>query len=100
MPTFVKMMNGSNIPFDIKKSDFAKMSNEKMAIDRVFHKSFIEVDEERTEAAACTFSVNCVEPKCIKPKPIYFICNRPFIFLVHDKQYENVFFMGKYANPE
>ncbi len=100
MPTFVEMMNGSDIPFNIKKSDFAKMSKAKMAIERVFHKSFIEVDEERTEAAACTVSVNCAIPICIKPKPIFFKCNRPFLFLVHDKQYENVFFMGKYAYPE
>ena len=51
------------------------------------------------EAAAVTYSMNCVMPKCAAPKPIYFICNRPFIFLIHDKQYENVFYMGKYANP-
>ena len=96
------MMNGSKIPFDINTSDFAKITNEKMAIKRVFHKTLIEVDEERTEAAAVTYSVNIMQPICIPqpmPKPIFFICDRPFIYLIHDKPYENVFFMGKYVNP-
>ncbi len=104
IPAFVEMMNGSDVPFDMDKADFSKIStNGLLAVSRVFHKSSVDVNETGTEAVAVTIAdVLHVESSTRRREPeiIDFTCNRPFLFLIHDKQYENVFFVGKYVKPK
>lgn len=64
-------------------------------ISRVLHKTFIEVNEEGTEAAAVTgveFNVVSV--------PVYprFIANHPFLFAIRERESGSIFFMGKVLN--
>jgi serpin B len=68
-------------------------------IGDVFHKAFVQVDENGTEAAAATAVIIKYRSSAIKkPLPV-FIANRPFIFLIRDVQTNAVLFMGKLNDP-
>ena len=70
----------------------------RIAITRVIHKSFIEVNEEGTEAAAATaveVGYTSVDPN----QPFTFIVDRPFIIIIKENSTETVLFMGKITNP-
>ncbi|KAB2617766.1 serpin-ZX-like [Pyrus ussuriensis x Pyrus communis] len=51
-------------------------------VSSIFHKSFIEVNENGKEAAAVTFSSKVVGScrPCHRPKPIDFVVDHPFLF--------------------
>ena len=68
-------------------------------ISAVIHKSFIEVNEKGTEAAAATAMV--MAPGCAPPReqPKTFIADHPFIFLIRDSCTDAVLFWGRYLNP-
>lgn len=77
-------------------ADFSKMAeNLKLSIDQVTHKTYIKLDEEGTEAAAAT-SVGVV----VTSMPPTFSLNRPFIYLIHEKETGAILFMGKMMNPD
>ncbi|HPA57543.1 MAG TPA: serpin family protein, partial [bacterium] len=63
-------------------------------ISLVKHKSFIEVTEEGTEAAAATI-VEIVD----ESMPTTFMANRPFFFVIRDDRNGTILFMGKVADP-
>ncbi len=65
-----------------------------IAISEVKHKTFVEVNEEGTEAAAAT-SVGVVLTSM--PPSVYL--NRPFIFLIREKSSNTILFIGKLVNP-
>lgn len=63
-------------------------------IDKVNHKTFIQVDESGTEAAAVT-SIVVVDSATV---PIMQI-NRPFVFVIHERDSGAILFIGRVANP-
>ncbi|KAM1892937.1 hypothetical protein ACFX14_036040 [Malus domestica] len=67
---------------------------------RLIHKSFIEVDEEGTKAAAVTvvdiqFSLHDDEPT----KMIDFVADHPFLFFIREEMTGTVLFIGHVLNP-
>jgi len=69
-------------------------------ISMVKHKTFVEVDEEGTEAAAVTiigFETTSEHPS--GPQWIPFHCTRPFLFAITEKETGAILFMGKVGNP-
>ena len=67
-----------------------------LAISRVLHKTFIEVNEVGTEAAAVTV-VEIVETSAqILPT---FNANRPFVYVIRDKVEGSIVFIGKMMEP-
>jgi len=60
-------------------ADFSAMSSDKLMISTVMHKTFIEVDEQGTEAAAST-SVTMTKTSAQIAKP--FNVNKPFVFII------------------
>jgi serpin B len=66
-------------------------------IDYVKHKSFIEVNEEGTEAAAVT--IVAIEKTMADPQKIPFHVNRPFLYVITEKSTGAVLFMGTVKNP-
>jgi serine protease inhibitor len=67
-------------------------------IDYVKHKSFIEVNEEGTEAAAVT--VVAMERTSVGgPQTVMFHVNRPFFYAITEKSTGAILFMGTVKNP-
>jgi serpin B len=66
-------------------------------IDFVKHKTFVEVDEEGTEAAAVT--VVGVGYTSTNPDYVFF-ADRPFAFAIRESRSGSIVFMGKVGQPE
>lgn len=67
-------------------------------VPSIFHKSFIEVNEEGTEAGSATASVIMLR-SLLTSGPINFVADHPFIFLVRDDMTGMVLFVGHVVNP-
>ena len=83
-----------------KSADFSKMNGKSnLLIDEVIHKSFIEVSEKGTEAAAATAVVVREKSMVMKENPKVVI-NRPFVFVIKENKNNAILFIGKYVKPE
>lgn len=79
------------------RADFSQMiDGGGVKIDDVIHKTFVEVNEEGTEAAAVTVVVIVETSVPILP---VFRADRPFVFVIHDNKTKSILFMGKIVNP-
>ena len=88
---------GMEIAFTPGAADFSNLFvNIKAWIDQVKQKSFIQVDEKGTEAAAATAVV--MERKSMS-LCVMFRADHPFIFLIRHKPTNTILFMGKVMNP-
>lgn len=67
-------------------------------ISRVIHKTFLEVDEEGTEAAAATV-VEMIETSVPGTTHPTVYLNRPFIFAIRENHSGAILFMGKIVEP-
>ena len=90
---------GMGIAFDQIRADFSRMVSledlrANLYIDKVSHKTFIEVNEEGTEAAAVTV-VGIVKTSL----PPQFTVDRPFFFAIRDNETKTVLFMGTVVEP-
>jgi serpin B len=75
-------------------ADFSGISEIPLFISRVIHSTFVEVNEEGTEAAAVTVvetAVTSVNPS----QPVLFRADRPFMFVIRENSTGAVLFMGK-----
>lgn len=88
---------GMGIAFG-SNADFSKMVNESVSISEVMHKTFIEVNEEGTEAAAAT-SVAITKNSIILGKEFNFVANRPFFIAITESQTGTILFSGIINNP-
>jgi len=88
---------GMGIAFDPNLADFTRMYQDlPVWISKVKHKTFVEVNEEGTEAAAVT-SVE-MEFSGI-PETFQFKANRPFVFMIRETQSGTILFIGKIVDP-
>ena len=93
---------GMDIAFAPDLADFSRMApleilGKNLYIGEVLHKTFVEVNEEGTEAAAVT-GVGVVATS-VPPPPIPFTIDRPFFFAIRDNQTKTVLFMGAIVDP-
>ncbi|MCA6518819.1 MAG: serpin family protein [Pseudanabaena sp. M110S1SP2A07QC] len=91
---------GMAIAFDSDKADFRNLSTIKAFIGEVKHKTFVEVNEEGTEAAAATsieMKVTSASPS--EETPFQMIVDHPFFFAISDRQTGTIIFMGAIKNP-
>ncbi|MBD2612130.1 MAG: serpin family protein [Nostoc sp. ZfuVER08] len=80
------------------KANFSGMG-QNFAISQVKHKTFLEVNEEGTEAAATT-SVGIVATSLRpEPEPFRMIVDRPFFCAIRDNQTGSILFMGSIVEP-
>jgi serine protease inhibitor len=82
-------------------ADFSELFVENLSlfISRVLHQSFLEVDEEGTEAAAATvveISLTSIGPGS-QPSVIYI--DKPFAFFIRERHSNAILFAGKLHNP-
>jgi len=69
-------------------------------VSEVKQKSFVEVNEEGTEAAAVTMVVMAGSAAPMNPpKPFEMIVDRPFFFVIADERTQSILFMGLISDP-
>ena len=79
-------------------ADFSGMTgNKDLFISDVFHKAFVSVDEEGTEAAAATAVMMSLTSA--PENPLHLEVDRPFLFLIRDIQTNSILFMGRVVEP-
>ena len=86
--------------FHSNEADFSKISDQFLYISSVIHKSYIDVNETGTEAAAVTaivFETTSVGPG---PQKIYFTVDKPFVYAITEKDTGAILFIGEVQNPE
>jgi len=66
-----------------------------LKVDFVKQNTFVAVDEKGTEAAAVT-SIGVV----VTSLPVAYLCDRPFLFVIHEKTSGTVLFTGKIVDPQ
>lgn len=91
---------GMTDAFDPARADFTRMSDQarglEMHVSRVKQKSFVEVNEEGTEAAAVT----SVEIRVTSvPDRLVFRADRPFLFLIRERFSRTILFVGILKEP-
>ncbi|MDZ4131967.1 MAG: serpin family protein [Dethiobacteria bacterium] len=89
---------GMGIAFDGSAADFSGMHPmpPRLVISEVKHKTFVEVNEEGTEAAAVTSIEVGVTAM---PETFSMIVDRPFFFAIADDMTGTILFMGSVTNP-
>ncbi|PSK85407.1 serpin family protein [Prolixibacter denitrificans] len=85
--------------FSQSEADFTNINSDgRLYISKVKHKTFIEVNEEGTEAAASTsvtVSYTSVGPNA----PIIFHADHPFLFFITEEDTGAILFMGQLSDP-
>jgi serpin B len=77
-------------------ADFSGISDIPLCISEVTHKTFVEVNEEGTEAAAVTdIAMGFTSSGNPTPQVIDFIVNKPFLFAIYERSSGVILFMGK-----
>uniref|UniRef100_A0A8C5KNC5 Antithrombin-III n=1 Tax=Jaculus jaculus TaxID=51337 RepID=A0A8C5KNC5_JACJA len=66
-------------------------------VSDAFHKAFLEVNEEGSEAAAST--AIGIAGRSLNPNRVTFKANRPFLVLIREVSLNTIIFMGRVANP-
>jgi len=85
--------------FSDTEADFSNISDQFLYISSVIHKTYIDVNETGTEAAAVTAVVIEATSTGNEPPRIYFIVNRPFVFAITEKDTNAILFIGEVQNP-
>jgi serpin B len=71
-----------------------------IGIYAVRQKTFVDVKEEGTEAAAATVVAMADVAEPLPPQnPFMMIVNRPFLFLIEDNQTGTILFLGTVFDP-
>ncbi|XP_006192549.2 LOW QUALITY PROTEIN: serpin B11 [Camelus ferus] len=83
--------------FSQVKADLSGISpTEGLFVTKVIHKSYVDVNEEGTEAAAATGVIVVVKRLPIRAQ---FMANHPFLFFIRHIQTNTILFCGKLASP-
>jgi len=89
---------GMKTAFDLDKADFSGIAPQ-LFISHARQKTFVEVKEEGTEAAAVTGIAVPLSSSMPPPNPFEMIVDRPFLFLIEDNQTGTLLFMGVMFDP-
>ncbi|MEX0267910.1 serpin family protein [Leptolyngbyaceae cyanobacterium UHCC 1019] len=81
------------------RANFSGLSSVPTKIDQVKHKTFVEVNEEGTEAAAVTsIGIRATSARPME-EPFRMVVDRPFFCAIQDDQTGTILFMGALSNP-
>ncbi|XP_023597811.1 serpin B6 isoform X2 [Trichechus manatus latirostris] len=83
--------------FDQGRANFSGMSSKRdLYLSKVVHKSFVEVNEEGTEAAAATAAIMMM--RCVRITP-RFCADHPFLFFIQHTKTNEILFCGRVSSP-
>jgi len=77
-------------------ADFSNICDNQLMISRVEHQTFIETNEEGTEAAAATV---VVFKDTAAGKTLEINLNRPFVYFIREISTGTILFMGRVSDP-
>jgi serpin B len=82
----------------IFQNGFENMCAIGVSVTDILQKTYVEVNEVGTEAAAVTVMVvGCGAD--LPPPPIPFFANRPFLYLIKEKSTGAILFIGRFDEP-
>jgi serine protease inhibitor len=88
---------GMEVAFQPNAADFTGMRSERdLYIQAVLHRTFVEVNEEGTEAAATTGVQIGITSM---PETFTFRADRPFFFVIEDRETNMILFTGLILDP-
>ena len=97
---------GMKRAFDARQADFTGMSasrnpDDQLFISKVLHKAFIEVNEKGAEAAAAAAVIMVPKSAAKESRPFIpeFRADRPFLFLIRDRESGAILFLGRVTQP-
>lgn len=98
---------GMHLAFHRYKADFSGINGrqppdeDSLFLSAVFHKAFIEVNEEGTEAAAATaITFPFMAARRSKPQPVpIFRADHPFLYAIRDRKSGTILFLGRMIDP-
>jgi len=70
-----------------------------LMVSDAFHKAFVEVNEEGTEAAAATGIVVGMMAAFPADQPPNFIADHPFVFAIRHNPSKMILFLGRMVEP-
>ncbi|GFQ68893.1 leukocyte elastase inhibitor [Trichonephila clavata] len=96
--SFVLNKMGLRTLFDTRRVDLSGFTGQKeFSVDAVHHKSYIDVNEEGTEAAAATSIISSRSARVIGPAA--FIADYPFVYFIRDNLSNVILFLGTVQKP-
>ena len=78
---------------------FANISDITLAVSEIKQKTFVEVNEEGTEAAAVTV-ISMVDMAPAPSERVQFFASRPFLYLIKEKSTGTILFIGRMDEPK
>jgi serine protease inhibitor len=90
---------GMKAAFDASIADFSGIAP-RLFISAARHKTFVEVSEEGTEAAAVTGVGISLTALRQPSKPFEMIVERPFLFMIEERRSGMIMFMGVVFDPQ
>jgi serpin B len=89
---------GVDLPFN--SGSLTKMvespASQDLYVHKIFHKSFINVNEDGTKAAAASAATKRL---CFRPHRLDFVADHPFLFLIREDSTGTILFVGQVVNP-
>ncbi|KAJ8437683.1 hypothetical protein Cgig2_028621 [Carnegiea gigantea] len=96
------VLKGLGVELPFSRGGLTEMVDSPVAqnlyVSSIFHKSFIEINEEGTEAAAASAGVIALRSFTIAQQ-LDFVADHPFIFLIREDMTGVVLFIGHVMNP-
>ncbi|KAG0561293.1 hypothetical protein M758_9G051900 [Ceratodon purpureus] len=93
---------GLALPFGAE-ADLTEMVDsplaDKLYVSNMYHKTFVEVNEKGTEAAAATGATITLRGLPMFQDPIDFVCDHPFLFIIKEELTNVIIFTGRIADP-
>jgi serine protease inhibitor len=81
------------------RADFSAMSDEPLLISFVKQKTYVEVNEQGTVAAAVTAIGVRAMAIMREPPPFQFVADRPFLIAIRERQTGLILFLGAISDP-
>ncbi|MNY46401.1 Serpin (serine protease inhibitor) [compost metagenome] len=87
--------------FDPAKGDFSRLADtpDPIYISRIIHKTYVDVNEKGTEASASTLVEMLAGAAPSVKLPFQMTVDRPFLFVIEDRQTGVWLFLGAIENP-
>ncbi|WP_083537201.1 MULTISPECIES: serpin family protein [unclassified Paenibacillus] len=84
--------------FEAGRAQFAGISAAPLHMDQVLHKTYLDVNEKGTEAAAVT-AIGMAGSAPVQKEPVRMTVNRPFIVAIQSTETGSLLFLGTVRKP-